>query len=98
MKVRFTPRALADLMRLKTWWHRHRPGAPDLLEAELDAALACIAASPNLGSEYTTRTGSVSVRRVLMPKTRNHVYYLTEGDEVVVVTVWGAPKRRGPRL
>jgi hypothetical protein len=33
-----------------------------------------------------------------MPKTRNHVYYAIEGTEIVVLTIWGAPKGRGPKL
>jgi hypothetical protein len=28
----------------------------------------------------------------LMPKTRNHVYYAIEGTEILVLTVWGAPR------
>jgi hypothetical protein len=37
------------------------------------------------------------VRRVLLPKTKNHVYYAVEGDEIVVVSIWGAPKEHGPK-
>jgi hypothetical protein len=40
----------------------------------------------------------VEVRRVLMPRTRNHVYYSVTTAEVVVLTVWGAPHGRGPIL
>ncbi len=40
----------------------------------------------------------VVVRRVLMAKTNNHVYYAVHEGEVVVLSVWGAPRRRGPKL
>jgi hypothetical protein len=33
-----------------------------------------------------------------MPKTRNHVYYTIEGTEIVVLTIWGAPRGHGPKL
>ena len=33
-----------------------------------------------------------------MRKTHNPVYYAVEGDDIVVLTVWGALRRRGPRL
>ncbi len=33
-----------------------------------------------------------------MPKTKNHVYYAVEGDEIVVVSIWGAPRERAPKL
>ncbi len=99
MNVRLTPRALADAKRMKTWWRRHRPKAPDLFERELDAALERIVSAPNLGSVYEQGDrGDVEVRRLLLPKTRNHVYYAVKGDELVVLTVWGAPKGRGPKL
>jgi hypothetical protein len=38
------------------------------------------------------------VRRVCLPKTKNHVYDAVEGDEIVVLSIWGAPRERGPRL
>lgn len=42
--------------------------------------------------------GNVWVRRWRMPKTRNHVYYTIEGTEIVVLTIWGAPRGHGPKL
>jgi hypothetical protein len=37
---------------------------------------------------------------VLLPKTRNHVYFEVdaERDLVIVLALWGAPRGRGPRL
>ena len=98
MRLRLTARALADAKRMKTWWRRHRSKAEDLFEEELDAALERIMATPNLGSVYEPADLDVKVRRILMPKTRNHVYYTVTAAEIVVLTVWGAPKRRGPKL
>ena len=37
-------------------------------------------------------------RRVLMPTTQNHVYYAVRENEIVVLSVWGAPRERGPKL
>jgi hypothetical protein len=55
--------------------------------------------APNLGSLYATLDG-VPVRRVLMKKTGNHLYYDFDADEdwIIVHSVWGGPKERGPRL
>ena len=52
MRLRLTPRALADAKRMKTWWRRNRSKAEDLFEQELDAALERIVTTPNLGSPY----------------------------------------------
>jgi hypothetical protein len=48
---------------------------------------------------YTVLDG-LPVRRVLLRKTNTHVYYSVDGDAelVKVLTVWGAPKGRGPKL
>jgi plasmid stabilization system protein ParE len=98
MRLRLARRALADAKRKKTWWQRNRPEAADLFEQKLDAALERIAASPVIGQRVEQRGGDVWVRRCLMPKTRNHVYYAIDGTEIVVLAIWGAPRGRGPKL
>ena len=99
MKLRLAPRALAEAKRIKTWWRENRPAAPDLFEQELDAALERISARPtSAGTLYEQGDLEVPVRRILLRKTENYVYFSVEGDEVVVVSVWGAPKERGPKL
>jgi plasmid stabilization system protein ParE len=98
VKLRVTPRALAEAKRIKTWWRRHREGAPDLFEQELEAVLARTLLAPALGAIYEQDHLDVTVRRVLMPRTHHHVYYTVHGDELVVLSVWGAPKGRGPKL
>jgi plasmid stabilization system protein ParE len=98
MNLRLTPRALLEAKRLKTWWRKNRPAAPDLFEEELDAALERIVAVPGIGAAYDREDLEVPVRRVLLPKTKNHVYYAATPGEIVVLSVWGAPRGRGPKL
>jgi hypothetical protein len=38
------------------------------------------------------------VRRVLLTKTKNHVYFTVYDGEIVILSIWGAPRRRGPKL
>jgi plasmid stabilization system protein ParE len=97
MKLRLAPRALAEAKRKKTWWRKNRPAAPDLFEDELNVTLDAILATPALGTDYPSRF-EVKVRRVLMPKTRNHVYFTVKDDELVILSVWGAQQARGPGL
>jgi hypothetical protein len=33
-----------------------------------------------------------------MPKTGSHVYYAVEANEIVVLSVWGAPRGTTPKL
>jgi plasmid stabilization system protein ParE len=99
MKLVFTPEAERHATEMDTWWREHRPGAHDLFARELAEARELIAGAPTVGAMYTTKSGK-RVRRVLMPKTRNHVYF--EVDElrelIIVLAIWGAPRGRGPRL
>ena len=98
MNVRITPRALAEAKRIKTWWRRRRLGNPALFENELEAALERIVAKPDIGIRYEGTQLKVPVLRLLMPRTKNHVYYAVEDDTIVVLSVWGAPKGEGPQF
>jgi plasmid stabilization system protein ParE len=98
MNVRITPRALAEAKRIKTWWRRHRLGNPALFENELEATLERIVAKPDIGLPYEATHLKVPVLRLLMPRTKNNVFYAVENDTIVVLSVWGAPKGEGPQL
>jgi plasmid stabilization system protein ParE len=98
MSLRFTPRALSEAKRVKRWWRRNRPAAPDAFEQELNAALDRIVQAPGLGKLYEQGDLGVPVRRVLLPKSLNHVYYAMVGKDVVVLSVWGALHGKGPKL
>ena len=98
MKLRFARRAVAEAKEIKSWWRKNRPAAPEAFENELDEALERISATGNVGTVYEEANLDAPVRRVLLPKTKNHVYYSVKGDEVVVISIWGAPRERGPKL
>jgi plasmid stabilization system protein ParE len=92
-----TPRALAEAKRAKTWWQRNRPAAPGLFEEELRAALATLRTTPIMGAAYEANLG-FPVRRMVLRRTAYHVYFGLCGDELVVLSVWGARRGRGPKL
>jgi hypothetical protein len=58
-----------------------------------------LAERPTAGVPYPTakRPG---LRRLLMPKTEYHLYFALEGEETLIVihSVWGARRERGPKL
>jgi plasmid stabilization system protein ParE len=98
MKVRFTPEAEKQADESDAWWREHRD-VRDLFARELAATMATLVAAPRLGTIYTILDGQ-PVRKVLMPKTRHHVYYTAdiEAGVILVHAVWGAPRGRGPKL
>jgi plasmid stabilization system protein ParE len=97
MKLRLMPEALSRIEAARDWWRENRDKAPDLFDDELTAALGRIRDAPLAGQRVPVRQGK-PVRRTLLPKTGLHVYYDLRGDEVVVLTVWGAARGDEPRF
>lgn len=81
------------------WWRENRPKAPELLLEELWATKQQLSEFPEAGI-VVRRRGFPGLRRLVLRRTRYHVYYRynPEHDEVWVVAVWAAMRRRGPRL
>ena len=98
MKLEFAARALKEIERQGRWWLTNRPGSVQLFVQELEQAVDLIKATPFLGSIYA-RKRDRAIRRVLMPKTKYHLYFRQDGPEVIrVLSVWGARRERGPKL
>jgi len=97
VKLVFARRALREIERSARWWIEHRD-ARSLFEEELAQALRQIRDDPNCGQLYRRARGREQ-RRVLMPKTARHVYFRRENPErILILSVWGARRARGPNL
>jgi plasmid stabilization system protein ParE len=99
MKLVFTPDAERQATEMDSWWREHRPAARDVFARELAEAGALIAGTPTAGAVYTSKRGQ-HFRRVLMPKTKNHLYFEVDKARELAIAhaIWGAPRGRGPRL
>jgi plasmid stabilization system protein ParE len=99
VKVRFSPRAQRRVKLVATWWRKNRPSAPTLFDDELDAMIEMLKNRPTLGVVYQMRGGEI-VRRTLLKKTAQHVYYSVDDANgvIVIYSVWGARRGRGPKL
>ena len=99
MKIKLTPRAQRRVKVVGAWWREHRPNVPDLFAEELAWAKNELLSRPYLAPIYAIVEGRV-FRRLLLPKTEQHVYYVVDkaADLVIVHTIWGARRGRGPRL
>jgi plasmid stabilization system protein ParE len=98
VNVRYSRRAIREIEARDRWWREHRD-AKELLLSELDDALQALLTLPDIGAPYQTRSGKV-VLRILLPRSKHHVYFRREPehDRIMVLSVWGAQRRRGPRL
>lgn len=99
MKVEFTAEAEQAVEEMDAWWREHRRASPALFADELVLALSNIREQPNVPAVHSV-TGQGVVRRVLMPKTRSHVYYVYYPEQQLarIISVWGGPRGAGPKL
>ena len=100
MRVRFTPDARIAVREMRRWWEQHREKAPELFANELSDVVAKLrSGEDNERQRYAARGGHI-IWRILMPRTRNHVYYRLDqaAREVEVLMIWNAVAGAGPEL
>jgi plasmid stabilization system protein ParE len=99
VKFEISKRARRQIEKISRWWDENRPAAPTMFLDELADAERLLRSNAEAGIAYARhRTGDV--RRVLLAGSAHHLYYRyrRDRDEIVVLTVWGAPRERGPKL
>jgi hypothetical protein len=99
VKLKLTKRAQRRVKLVGAWWRANRPEAPTRFADELEWAKREMLSRPNLAPRYETASGNV-LRRLLLPTSEQHVYYSVHEDLdlIIVHTVWGARRGRGPKL
>lgn len=97
LPVRTTPEADAQIRDIDEWWRKNRPAVPELFLNELAASFEIIGHAPNIGRMYR-RSPAPGTRRVLLDKSRYHVYYVPQTDVVTILAVWNARRGVGPPL
>jgi hypothetical protein len=100
VRVRFTPEARLAVREKRTWWEQHREKAPRLFVEELAAVVAKLREGTDKErQQYAARSGRI-IWRLLMPKTRTHVYYRVSesAGDVEILVVWNAVAGETPDL
>jgi plasmid stabilization system protein ParE len=97
--VALTAKARAHLGIIQRWWLANRPAAPDLFAAEFRAAARRVASAPLSVAVYRTMNGR-EIRRLLMPRTRYHLYFEVHdvSHEVFILAIWHGARGRAPAL
>ncbi len=98
-RVRIQPEADEQARTIDQWWRINRAAAPNLFADELAAAFVLLSGAPGVGRRYQARS-IPGLRRVMLPSTRYHVYYVFDGEhgEVNVLAIWNASRGKGPPL
>ena len=93
-RLEYAPGVDAQIESALRWWVKHRDKAPGLLVREIERALALIAATPEIGQRAKTSQFG-RLHRMLLPKTKYHVYYrVLESDAVVHLVLFRQAQKR----
>lgn len=97
LRVELSDEAKRQAREENAWWRKSRD-AKGLFTEELRAARKALRDGPK--HEVYAYVDAVPVRRVLLEKTRCHVYYVILQHEklVRIVAIWGASREHGPGL
>jgi plasmid stabilization system protein ParE len=99
-QVEFSPEAVTHAQQVERWWRENRPAAPGLLMEELAAAVEKLSIAPSTGAPYPSSLSLPGVRRVLLPRTRYHIYYTVDAAAglVRIHALWHTARGQGPEL
>jgi len=97
--VLLAPAASAHLEEINQWWLGNRPAAPFLVATEFDAARDQLANVPDSGVPYRPHRHT-GVRRLLMPRSRYHLFDTIDHPRqvVTILAIWHVSRGSGPRL
>lgn len=97
--IEVTDAAEEQLREIVAWWREHRDTGPQLVMDEFERCVALLKSSPDVGVRFH-RSRVPGVRRLMMRRTKHHVYSLHDETNsiVYVLAVWGAPKVGFPVL
>ncbi|OGQ26381.1 MAG: hypothetical protein A2138_19765 [Deltaproteobacteria bacterium RBG_16_71_12] len=98
-ELRYAKRAVRQIAAAASWWTENRPLAPMMFERELAHALRTIQESSTVFAELKT-TKAKGIRRVLMARSRYHLYWhmIEDGTVVEILACWHTSRGRNPPL
>jgi len=98
-RLRTSRRAGRQIREAAEWWLLHREKRPLAFSEDLDDALHLIAELPRVG-EPVQHAATPGVRRLLLTRTRYHLYYVVDeaARTVELLTLWHTSRARPPKL
>jgi toxin ParE1/3/4 len=92
MKLRFTPRAIADLIEIADYIHEHNPAAARRVRGSIYKSLQTLILFPYVGRRQQTP----GVRKFVTPRYRYLVYYTDDqsAEEIAILNIKHPARRR----
>jgi len=97
LRLRVSVRAAAEIERADAWWRENRPGAPGALREDLKASFKLLLRQPGIGARVSNAR-LVGARRLHLGRIRYFLYYRVKKEELTVLSLWHASRRRGARV
>lgn len=97
LRIRISARAAAQIHKAAAWWQLNRPAAPGAVRIDVDETLRLLSMQPGIGAPFPAKR-STDVRRVLVSRIRNFIYYRVTSGNVDVLAFWHASRGSGPSL
>ncbi len=94
-EVRISRRALRHIDAADSWWRENRPLHPSLFRNELLTSFRRIAKHATV-FRVLDEPRFPGLRRLLLNRTRYHVYWVVEDDIVEVLAVWHTSRGADP--
>lgn len=95
--ILFKARARREIEAAAAWWSANREAAAGALRRDVEAGLAILIEQPGIGTKVETGR-SPQVRRLLLGRTRYHLYYRVRGNTVEVLALWHSSRGNGPSV
>ncbi len=97
LRLRVSARATAEIERADAWWRENRPSAPGALREDLKAAFKLLLRQPGIGVKVSnSRLAGVS--RLNLGRIRYFLYYRVKTEELAILSLWHASRKRGARV
>jgi hypothetical protein len=82
-----------QLHEIAAWWSEHREASPWLVLDEFDRCVSLLESTPDAGARFH-RSRVPGLRRLVMRRTKHHLYYLHDERNAVVyiIAVWAHPR------
>ncbi len=95
----FSPEAELEVLAIERWWQAEGDD-PSLFRRELEHAITHLLEFPDAGSIYETKDSRRQVRRILLPKSGQWVYYTVDRTRQLlrIHTLEGTLRERQPNL
>jgi len=94
--VEISPKAIAEIDAVRSWWRENRDKAPNAVDDDLLELVERLeTGAQHVGTRARNMPG---VRRVLLPRVRYYVYFRIVGDLVQVAAVWHSSRGHQPDL